>query len=102
MKELRAKQKKYLKSLINKEIPTIQIGKEGITDNIIKHINSVIESRELIKIKIFDTDMFPLKETASIVSRETSSNVIRTIGKTFILYKESKKLEKDKRIAIPS
>jgi hypothetical protein len=50
---LSTKKKKYLKSLINKEIPTIQIGKEGITDNIIKHINSVIESSRTYQDKKF-------------------------------------------------
>jgi hypothetical protein len=34
--------------------------------------------------------MFPLKETASIVSREPSSNVIRTIGKNLYFIKSQK------------
>ena len=102
MIELKAKQKKYLKSLINNETPTIQIGKDGITTNLIKHINDVLKSNELVRIKILDTDFLPLKETATNISDKTSANVIKIIGKIFVLYKESGELEDKEKILLPS
>ena len=102
MLKLRAKHKKYLKRLVNKEIPTVQIGKEGITDNIIRHIDEVLEHNELIKINILDIDSYPLKETAGELSQKTNSAVIKTIGKKIILYRESKTLEEENKITLPS
>jgi RNA-binding protein len=98
---LKAKQKKYLKKLSQKDITTLQIGKEGINPQLINHINEVLESKELIKIKILDTDIYPLKETVEEVIQKTNSDIIRTIGKTFIIYRESSELEDDEKINLP-
>lgn len=102
MVKLRAKQKKYLKRLINKDIPTIQVGKDGTTNNLVKHLDEVLEHNELVRIKILDTESYPVKETAGELSQITNSVVIRTIGKKIILYRESKTLEEKEKINLPS
>jgi RNA-binding protein len=98
---LKSKQKRYLKKLSHKDITLVQIGKEGITPQLINHIKEVLEHKELVKIKILDTDSYPLKETVGIIIKETDSYIIKTIGKTFIIYKESNELEEEEKINLP-
>lgn len=101
MIKLKAKQKKFLKKLVNENTPTIQIGKDGLKEEIIKHINDVLDYNELVRIKILDVDLYPLKETAEKLSNLTCSIIIKIIGKKVIIYKKSKILEKEKRIIFP-
>ncbi len=98
---LKSKHKRYLKKLSHKDITTIQIGKEGITSQLINHIKDVLEHKELVKLKILDTDIYPLKEIVGKIIEETNSYIIKTIGKTFIIYKESNELEDDDKIHLP-
>ena len=49
---LTGKQKQYLKSTAVDFSAVVQIGKEGITDNVINSVTEALASRELIKVKI--------------------------------------------------
>ena len=44
-----SKDRAYLRSLANSIEPVFQVGKSGITDNLIKQVNDALEARELIK-----------------------------------------------------
>lgn len=49
---LTGKQKQYLKSTAVNFSAVVQIGKEGITDNVINSVTEALAARELIKVKI--------------------------------------------------
>lgn len=49
---LTGKQKQYLKSTAVDFSAVVQIGKEGITDNVINSVTEALAARELIKVKI--------------------------------------------------
>ena len=46
------KQRAYLRSLANKVPSIFQIGKEGISDNLVKQLSDALTARELIKIHV--------------------------------------------------
>ena len=48
---LTGKQKQYLKSTAVNFSAVVQIGKEGITDNVINSVTEALAARELIKVK---------------------------------------------------
>ena len=53
---INGKQRAYLGGLANGLDPVFQIGKSGITDEIIKQLKLVLDARELIKIRRFYQD----------------------------------------------
>ena len=53
---LTGKQKQYLKSTAVDFSAVVQIGKEGITDNVINSVTEALAARELIKVKINQKD----------------------------------------------
>ena len=58
-----SKDRAYLRSLANSIEPVFQVGKSGITDNLIKQVNDALEARELIKLTVLETAPDFAKET---------------------------------------
>lgn len=84
-----SKQRKYLKSLAHSLEPIIQIGKSGITENLIKQIDETLETRELIKVKILNNNTLDANEVANDLSEELRAEFVQSIGNKFVIYRES-------------
>ncbi|MCK5267578.1 MAG: YhbY family RNA-binding protein [Spirochaetes bacterium] len=74
--------------------PNVLVGKNGLSESIIKKIDMELSAHELIKIKIHDSDIVSLKEKAPKISSKTGSVIIRLIGKTLVLYRKNPEKEK--------
>ena len=95
--KLTGKQRSYLRSLAHQFPPAIIIGKNGLTDASITHIKELLDKHELIKIKFLSTNKEYFENK---LTERTNSFIVGSIGKIFILYKESK--DKDNRKIILS
>ncbi len=93
-----SKQRSFLRSLAHDLDPTVYIGKQGLTENIIKEIETGLECRELVKVKIQDGCILDPKETANKISETLEAEFVQAIGKKFTLYRESKD---NKQIELP-
>ena len=85
--------KRRIKSELSTEKPTIWIGKDGASQQILNEISRQLEKREMVKIKILQT-AFGEEETKNIalkVTEKTESTLIDLRGHTIILYKPRKK-----------
>ncbi len=70
--------------------PIIQIGKEGISDNLITQVDDALDTRELIKIKVhLDTAPNAPKEFANELAEKTGADVIPLIGGVIVLYRKA-------------
>jgi RNA-binding protein len=87
---LTGKQKRYLRSLAHHLDPIFQIGKGGMNDHLVRHIEEAIESRELIKVSILNNSLEDAREIAPELAQRSGSELVQVIGKTIVLYKESK------------
>ena len=68
----------------------IQIGKEGITDNLITQIDDTLDVRELIKIRVhLETAPQTPKELAPLLAERLEAEVIQVIGGIIVLYRKS-------------
>ena len=84
---LTPKMKRRLKSAISSEKPTVNIGKEGITPQMIKEVTKQLGAREIIKIKILKTAL----------QEEDTKNIAASIA-TLDIIKEEKLLENAKKL----
>ena len=67
----------------------IQIGKDGITDNLITQIDDTLDARELIKIRVhLETAPQTPKEIAPQLAESLGAEVIQVIGGIIVLYRE--------------
>lgn len=68
----------------------IQIGKEGITDNLITQIDDTLDVRELIKIRVhLETAPQTPKELAPQLAERLGAEVIQVIGGIIVLYRKA-------------
>lgn len=88
---LTGKQKSKLRGVAQTRRPLFQIGKDAISDNMIKTIQDSLEAHELVKISMLKTCSLSVNEAAVELSAATHSEVVQVIGRTFTLYRRSKK-----------
>lgn len=86
---LTSKQRAYLRGLANTINPIIIIGKEGITEPILKEIDQALEYHELIKIKLLETSFLTSKSAAEEICSELNAEAVQCIGSKLVIYKQS-------------
>ncbi|HBG01497.1 MAG TPA: ribosome assembly RNA-binding protein YhbY [Firmicutes bacterium] len=84
---LTSKQRAYLRGLGNELEPVFQIGKGGLSEEIINQLDSVLEARELIKVKVLKSCLDDAGELADEIALALDCDVIQKIGKSFLLYR---------------
>ncbi|MBN2983253.1 MULTISPECIES: ribosome assembly RNA-binding protein YhbY [Cohnella] len=95
---LTGKQKRYLRSEAHHLQPIFQVGKGGVNDHLIRHIEEALEARELIKVNILNNNDDDRHEVADELAERSGAELVQVIGKTIVLYKESKD---NKQIELP-
>ena len=99
--ELTSKQRAQLRGLANGIDTILQIGKDGIGENLIRQADDALEARELIKGKVLDNNLeYDARRAAEELAKATRSEVVQVIGTKFVLYRESHSKPKEKRIAL--
>lgn len=71
--------------------PVFQIGKNGITDIVIKEINDVLNARELIKITVLRNSELNAKEVLNELAEKLNAQPINAVGFKIVLYRKSNK-----------
>ncbi|NLC88263.1 MAG: ribosome assembly RNA-binding protein YhbY [Clostridiaceae bacterium] len=94
-----SKQRAYLRGLANSIDAIFQIGKGGISDNLINQLNDALEARELIKITVLENAPDSVRPIAEEIAERTNSTLVQTIGSKVTLYKARKK---DSKIILPN
>ena len=89
-----SKQPAYLRGLANKIDAIFQVGKNGISDNLIMQVNDALEARELIKLNVLETSPEDIQEIANTLSKATNSVLVQTVGNKITLYRARKKNSK--------
>lgn len=87
---LTGKQKRFLRSQAHHLTPIFQVGKGGMNEHIIKHIEEAIETRELIKISVLNNCIEDPREIGQELAEGAGCELVQVIGKTIVLYKESR------------
>ncbi len=84
------KQRAKLRGMAN-QIPALyQVGKDGITENILKQFDDALEARELIKVHILESALLETREAADEIAKKLNAEAVQAIGSKFVLYRKSK------------
>ena len=97
---LTSKQRAYLRSLAMTEDTIVIIGKGGITENVITQVRDALKARELVKGKVLENSLLTAREACQMLAEMTKAEPVQFIGNKFVLYKENKEIDKEKRIKL--
>ena len=84
-----SKERSHLRSLASTMQPVMQIGKGGITDNLINSLSEALEARELIKVTVFDSAEADADTIAQNVADLLHAEVVTVVGKKAVFYRRS-------------
>ncbi|MFK4936019.1 ribosome assembly RNA-binding protein YhbY [Lactococcus garvieae] len=93
--ELTGKQKRYLRSLAVNIRPIVQIGKSGVSNEILTSIRHAADARELIKVNTLQNSDETAKDVAAMID-EMGLNVVQIIGRNVVVFKVSDRKENRK------
>ena len=85
-----SKERAQWRAKANSLEPIIQIGKEGISENLITQIDDTLDTRELIKIRVhLETAPDAPKKFANELAEKLGADVIQVIGGVIVLYRKA-------------
>ena len=97
---LKGSQRKYLRGVAHGFKPQVQIGKEGLSENVIGAIDTSLEAHELIKVKIA-LQREEREQLVPVIEVSLGCECVGTVGRMAILYREHPDPEK-RKIAVPA
>ena len=90
-----SKQRSNLRAMASTMQPIMQIGKGGVTENLINSLSEALEARELIKVTIFDSAEADADTIAQNVADLLKAEVVTVIGKKAVFYRRSSRKDFD-------
>ena len=84
-----SKQRSKLRSLASTLTPITQIGKGGITDNLLKTLSDALEAKELIKVTVLENAEDSPRAIAENVAELLGAVCVTVIGRKAIFYRYS-------------
>ena len=84
---LSGKQRRYLRALGHAMNPVVQIGRAGLSDEVVQAIAAALEQHELIKIKLASGSDHHRDEVAERAASATGAEVAQVLGNTVLLYR---------------
>jgi RNA-binding protein len=86
--ELTSKQRAQLRALAHPLEAILQIGREGVTDEVVRSAHEALQNRELIKVKVLEGAPVDVREGADeLAARVEGAHVVQVIGRTFVMYR---------------
>ena len=84
-----SKQRANLKSIAANLKPIAQVGKEGISENLIESLSNALEAHELIKVNLLPASGEDGDNLAANLAELLHAEVVAVIGRKAIFYRRS-------------
>lgn len=91
------RQRAILRSMCNTLEPVLHIGKDGITDNLVKQCWDALEARELIKVTVQRGAPYTAREACEALCERVHAEPMQVIGNRFSIYRQARE---DSRIRL--
>jgi RNA-binding protein len=92
---LTGKQRSRLRQLAQDIDPVVMIGKNGLTDEVVKATDEALDIHELVKVRFSDFKD-KVKEISNDLAAKTKSDLAGKIGHVVILFRQNSDPEKRK------
>lgn len=90
------KERAKFRSIANSYDTILLVGKNGITDEVIKQADDALTARELIKGKVHETCELTPREVCGELCDKLNAEPIQVIGTKFVIYRQNR--DPDKRV----
>jgi RNA-binding protein len=87
--KLNSKQISHLRSLGHSLNPVVMIGNNGLTENVLREIETSLNAHELIKIKVHGDSRESREQILQEICQKTGAVAIHHIGKQLLVYRQS-------------
>lgn len=88
---MNTKERSKLRSIAQTIEPIGQIGKGGVSENMLKGLSDALDARELIKLTVLKNSDDEARFLADDIATELNAEVVCTIGHKIVLYRRSDK-----------
>ena len=78
-----------LRKIAQKLEPVMQVGKEGLSINVVNTADQALYARELIKVTVLESCESSTREVANELSKRCGADIVQVIGRKIVLYKEN-------------
>ena len=95
---LSSKQRAYLRGLGQSCPAIMQIGKGGISENLLKTVSDALEAREIVKLSVLDNCGEDPRAVLDALCEALGADGVSCVGKKIVLYRES---QEKKTIILP-
>lgn len=85
---LTSHQRQFLKGQAHDLNPVVLLGSDGLTEGVIKEIDSSIEHHELIKIRVNAGE--GRKEQAEEAAKAVNAELVQVVGRVAVLFRQKK------------
>jgi RNA-binding protein len=90
---MNSKERANLRTEAQRLNPLVHVGHAGVTDAIVKTMDEVLRTHELVKVDITKNLTAPIKEVANALAEATGSEVVQVIGRKATLFRDNPDLE---------
>ncbi len=88
--ELKSYQRAFLRSSAQSLDPVVYVGKEGLTDGVIKALDEALTAHELVKVR-FQNSKDEINEISRDLEKATLSTLVATTGFTSVFFRQDSK-----------
>jgi len=82
---MKSKDTRTLRSEAQSLKPTVQIGKDGLTEQVAEELRRQVKAKGLVKVRLNPSYQVDAKKAAVELSEVSSSNVVDVRGRTVVL-----------------
>lgn len=100
MLDITAEQRRALRARAHALNPVVAISQNGLSESVLKEINTSLESHELIKIRVFNDEREIREQYLTTICEQLGAAPVQHIGKLLVVWRpaaEEKKTLKPRR-----
>ncbi len=94
-----SKERAALRGQANTIDVTLMVGKGGVSDALLGEAEKLLDAHELVKGRVLEAAMLTAREACDALCEATGADGVQVVGGTFVIYRKSEKLERERKAA---